>query len=424
MSQSPARAENLWQVYELARANDPIYRAAEADYRAQLETKAQAIAPLLPQVNASASRGKDKLDVTKSTTFPPIGNYDTNTTKYSLSLTQAIYHHDRWVALRQANAQVARAEAGWASAKHDLIIRVAQAYFGVLSADDSLNFARAEKQAFDQQLQQTQQRFQVGLSAITDVYDAQARYDQSVAQEITADNQLATAREALRELTGQAVMNLALLKDPSPLLNPEPANIDSWVKTALEQNFTLLMSEKTLDIARDEVNRVRAGHYPTLDLVAARTSTNTSGDSTLDSKDTTLSLQLNVPLFSGGLVYSQTNAAEQRYFQNKELYEQQRRATERAARISFLSVQADVSQVTALRQTLKSSQTAMEATQTGYEVGTRTIVDVLNSKQSLYGAQRDYAVARYNYIIETLKLKQAVGSLNDDEVKKVNEWLQ
>ena len=420
-----AQAGNLWQVYELAKQNDRGYAAAQAEFRADQEAPSEARAPLLPQLNASAVRTKDKTEYSNSTSpLYPNSTLDTDTNAYSLNLSQTIYRHDRWVALRQADSKVQRAEAKYNSAKQDLVLRVSQAYFDVLTAKDNLTFAKAEREAVQQQLQQTQQRFQVGLSAITDVHEAQARYDLTVAQAIAAENQLSIAREALREITGAPVSPLALLQDEMPLIKPDPENIDTWVKSAMDNNQTLLANEKSLDIAREEVNRIQAGHYPTLDLVASRSKADTSGDFTLNKDDTTVSLQLNVPLFSGGLVSAQTREAEQRHIQNKELYEQQRRVTERATRNAYLSVGANISQVTALKQALKSSQTAMEATKTGFEVGTRTMVDVLNSQREMYRAERDYTKSRYDYLIETLKLKQAAGTLADDDVKKISGWMK
>lgn len=417
-------AEDIWQVYELARQNDPTYSAAEAEYRAEQENKAIAVAPLLPQVSASASRSKNKYEIT-DTTRPStaVGTTDTDTDTLALTLTQTIYRHDRWVALRQADASIARAEANFGTAKQDLIVRVTTRYVGVLAAEDNLTFARAEKEAIGQQLQQTQQRFRVGLSAITDVHEAQARYDQAVAAEITADNLLAVSLETLREITGKPIEKLVPLKQLS-LYRPEPDSIEEWVKTALLQNLTLLSREKTMEIAREEVNRIRAGHYPTLDLVGERSNTDNSGTFTLNSEETTVSVQLNVPIYSGGLVNSQTRQAEQRYMQNKDLYEAERRLTERQARSAYLSVIANISQVLALQQTVTSSRTALEATQTGFEVGTRTLVDVLNSQRELYRAERDYARARYDYILESLKLRQAAGTLMEEHLQKANEWFK
>lgn len=419
------QAETLKQIYEQAKQNDPGFRAAQAQYAAEREAKSQAWASLLPQLNASASRTKTEQTVNSSNVPAlPVGDYDSTTNQYKLSLTQTLYRHDRIVALRQANKAVARAEATYGNAQQELILRVAQRYFEVLAAEDNLSFAHAERQAIEQQLQQTQQRFRVGLSAITDVHETQARYDQATSQEIAADNLLAITREAIRELTGAATARITPLQEKTPLLAPEPANLDEWVKAAMAHNLALLASEKAMDIAGDEINRIRAGHYPTLDLVGERSNTDVTGTNVTDTDETSISLQLNIPLYQGGLVSSQTREAAARHMQNKELYEQQRRTTERQTRSSYLSVIANISQVTALKQTLKSSQTALSATQTGFEVGTRTLVDVLNSQRELFRAQRDYAKSRYDYIVETLKLKQAAGSLSDEDLQKIAQWVE
>lgn len=425
LSTAAVQAETLQQVYEQAKQNDPGFRAAQAQYAAEQEAKSQAWAPLLPQLSASASRTKTDQTVNSSDMLAlPVGTYDTTTNLYKLSLTQTLYRHDRIVALRQADKTVARAEATYANAQQELILRVAQRYFEVLAAEDNLTFAHAEKQAIEQQLQQTQQRFRVGLSAITDVHEAQARYDQAISQEIAADNLLAITREAIRELTGAATARITPLQEQTPLLAPEPANLDEWVKAAMAHNLALLASEKTMDIAADDINRIRAGHYPTLDLIGERSTRDTSGSNVTDVDETSLTVQLNIPLYQGGLVSSQTREAAARHLQNKELYEQQRRTTERQTRSSYLSMIANISQVTALKQTLKSSQTALSATQTGFEVGTRTLVDVLNSQRELYRAQRDYAKSRYDYIVETLKLKQAAGSLSDEDLLQIAKWVE
>lgn len=422
-----AFADDLLSVYQLAEQNDPQFRAAAADYQANQEARDQGLAPLLPQLNLSGSMSENTTDIKTFVSDPSReGSTDYESTSYSLTLSQAIYHHDYYVQLRQANAQVARAEANFSNAKLDLIVRVAQRYFDYLAAIDNLSFARAEQKAIEQQLNQTRQRFNVGLTAITDVHEAQARYDQSVAQTISAENQLAIARENLREITGQPHEQIAKLGEDSPLVRPDPENIQHWVDTALERSLSLIAAEKARLIAEEEVKRVRAGHYPTLDLVADHTYSDVEGGlfGARETEDTAISLQLNVPIYSGGLVSSQTREAAARYIQSKELYEQQRRAIERQIRSAYLSVIANISQVKAFAQALESSRIALEATEAGFEVGTRTAVDVLNSQRELYRARRDYAQSRYNYILETFRLKQATGILSEQDLKQVNTWLQ
>lgn len=416
-------AENLGDIYQLAKQNDPQYKAAKAGYLADIETRSQAKSALLPQINATVH----KTDHSDESIVPAPGStIDYDSSGYTLSLNQSIYHHEYYLQLDQADAAVARAAAQLSEAEQALIVRVAEQYFDVLAAIDNRVFATAEKKAIGEQLEQAKQRFNVGLIAITDVHEAQAGYDQSVAQDILAENQLAIAREALRELTGQSHEQLQPLGENNPLVIPEPQDVNKWVEMGLSQNLPLKISQKNLDIARDEVSRQRAGHYPTIDLVAARTKTDVEDGplGTTEDEDTSISLQLNVPIFSGGNTSSKTREAAHRYQQAKENHEKIRRETERLARNAYLSVVANISGVKALRQALASSSIALEATQAGFEVGTRTAVDVLNSQRELFRAKRNYAKARYDYILETLRLKQAAGLLGEQDLFLINNWLE
>jgi len=422
---APVQAADLYGVYERARDNDPAFRAARAEYDAAREAPKQSRALLLPNPSASASY----TDISQDYTGGSTPDQDYVSKGYSLNLTQALYHHDFYVQLRQAKSQVAQATANFGSAKQGLILRVAEAYFQVLGAEDNLNFTRAEQKAIGEQLKQAKQRFKVGLTAITDVHEAQARYDQSVAQSIAAENRLAVSRESLREITGQYFRVLAPLSKQSPLIAPDPQNIDQWVDTARDKSLPLLAAEQAMRIAREEIARNRAGHYPTLDLVASQSHTETDGGAFVSftgrqTDDTRIGVQLNLPLYQGGLVSSQTRAAAYKYQQAKELYEQQQRATERQTRSAYLNVLANISQVKAFRQALQSTRTALEATEAGYQVGTRTAVDVLNARREVFRAERDYAQARYAYILETLRLKQAAGTLGEQDLVAINRWLK
>ena len=417
-------AEDLLSVYKSAMQNDPQFRAAQAEYRALLETKTQSIALLLPTLSASAHyTDNDNETITASSTDP-----DNYTNKgYSLTLTQPLYRHENYVGLNQADAQVAQAIATFENAKQDLIIRVTRQYFAVLAARDDLEFAKAERISIREQLIQTQQRFNVGLIAITDVHEAQARYDQAVARAIVAENTFAISKETLREITAKNHATLSSLSTKHPLVKPEPADIQQWVKTAKDQNALLIASQKSVDVARAEVSRQGAGHYPTLDLTANHTYTDYDDGfpgGAQEKNNNSISLQLNIPLYQGGLVNSRTRAAAHRLTQAREKLEQQKRATERQTRNSYLSVIASISTVKALKQALASSLIALEATQAGFEVGTRTAVDVLDSQRELFGARRDYAQVRYNYVLETLSLKLAAGTLSATDLEQLNPWLK
>lgn len=419
-----AAAENLLEIYRLAQKSDPTYLAAQQEYFAVEESKSQSVALFLPAINLSANYNDINQDY-KSTGQ----TYDYTSKGYTLSLNQAIFHNDYFVQYRQADYRVAQAAANFNSSALDLIVRVSQAYFEVLGAIDNLTFSEAELKSIGEQLNQTKQRFKVGLTAITDVHEAQSRYDQSRAQTISAKNLLAITRENLREVTGQYPQTLSELAKDTPLVRPDPDDIEQWTKIAADQSLALIAADKAMQIAREEVNRRRSGHYPTLDLVASTGYTNTDGGAFAsltgrEVNDTRFGLQLNLPIYQGGLVLSQTDEAAYRYQQSKDLYEQQRRATDRQTRSSYLNVIANISSVIAFKQALLSTRTALEATQAGYEVGTRTAVDLLNSRREVFRAERDYAKSRYTYIVETLRLKQAAGTLTENDVVAINQWLK
>ena len=422
------QAEDLMDVYEIARQNDPQIRAAEAAYQAALEATPQARASLLPQVNLSGQVTDQEQDVSNvdGTGFLQNTTYESDVTGWTLSLNQSIYNHQFWVQLSQAGDTVAQADAELAAARQDLFIRTAVAYFTVLAAEDNLKFAQAEKEAIARQLEQTQRRFEVGLIAITDVKESQAQYDLAVASEIEAINLLDNARESLQVLTGQYLENLDPLGERLELAKPTPMDIDAWEERALEQNLTLQGVRFATERARREIARQRGGHYPTFDLVATYGETSTDGGrfGTNDSQDTVIGVQANLPIFSGGRTSSLTSQARSLFQQAQENLEQQRREVSRLTRASYLNVLSDISRVKALEQALISTRTAAEATQAGFEVGTRTSVDVLLALRETYRAERDYAGARYTYIQNTLRLKQAAGSLSREDLEAVNAWLQ
>ncbi|MCW8917902.1 MAG: TolC family outer membrane protein [Gammaproteobacteria bacterium] len=411
-------AEDLLDVYRMAQQSDPTLRAAEAGNQAAQQGRAQSRAALLPQINASANLTQNQRDITGGT------NSDYESRGYSISLVQSLYHHDYYQQLKVADAGIAQANAQYEAARQGLILRVAEAYFNLLAAQDNLATAEATQRAIAQQLRQTQQRFEVGLTAITDVHEAQAGYDGAVAAEIAARNGLDIAREALREITGQEPLAPATLQEEMPLLTPDPADIGQWVEKAGSQNLSLIAAEAAARAAAEELSRREAGHYPTLDLVASHGYSDTTDDPTGYEADTTsIGVQLSIPIYSGGRTTAQSREARALYAQAQESLEAQRRATVREVRSAYLGITAGISQVLARKQALSSAQTALQATQAGFEVGTRTAVEVLNAQQVRYGAQRDYARARYDYLLASLRLKQAAGSLSEEDITLVNGWL-
>lgn len=421
-----APAADLMDIYQRALVSDPVYLAAAATDRAAQEAVPQARAGLLPDLSLSAAAGKDDQTVHKSSFGVTPAERWFETRSFTLTLRQPIYRYDRYVALGQARSQVRQADVQYAAARQDLMIRVAQAYFGVLNAQDNLRFQRSNLQAIAQQLKQAQQRYDVGLIAITDVETAKAGYDLASADVISAENALANAREALREVAGEYHSELAPLGGKVPLVMPHPDDIDQWTQTALRQNLQLEATRLASDIARQEIRRVESGHMPTLDLVGTvgRSYAGSGQTGASDVSDNTIGFELNLPIYSGGSVLSQTRQSRALYSKALQDLESSRRQTQLSAREAFLGVQSGISQVQALAQAVKSNESALAAVQAGFEVGTRTSVDVLNAQRDLTQARSNYANARYTYVVDILKLKQAAGTLSEQDLVQVNSWLK
>lgn len=429
LSTGAAQAENLLDVYRLALDSDPQVKAAEASWQAVQETRQQSRALLFPKVtlNGNAARNRQEIvSSSNSSLFFPSGStfYFTNKS-LSLNLNQPLYHHDYYVQLRQSEARIRQAEAEYHVAQQGLLLRVSEYYFAVLAETDTVGFAQAEKLAIARQLEQTRQRFEVGLVAITDVHEAQARFDLASSQEIEAQTRLASSREALREITATLPATLSGLTDAVTLVSPEPQNVEAWVDTARNQNFQIIAAQAATDVAAQNIEAQRAGHYPTLDAVLNHGYGSSGGAfGARETLDSVIGLQLNVPLYSGGAVNSRVREAQHRFVQSKQLLEQQQRTAVRQTRDSYMNVLASISRITALRQATVSSQSALNATEVGAEVGTRTTVDVLNAQRDVYRAQRDLARARYDYVLNMVRLKQAAGMLSLADLEQVNVWLQ
>ena len=417
----PLSAADLLSIYQQATTNDPIFRSAEAARQTALEAVPQSRAQLLPSLVFSVAKSRNTQDVISGSSLL----FAKDTQGYTLSLTQPLYHSDYFTQLAQADTAVAQAEASFAAAEQELIVRAAQYYFSALAAKDSLDFSYAEKKALEHQLEQTKQRFDVGLIAITDVQEAQAAYDLVVAQTIDAENQLSSQFEALHELTNQYQNAVAPLSDTMPLISPDPDNIESWSQQAIDNNLNLQVAKLAVQSAQDDIDVARSGHLPQLDLTASHAyADSTGGDfGARETRDNSITLQLTVPLYQGGATSSQVRAAEGRYQQTLEQLEQQKRATDRRARDGYRGVLAAIKRVKALQQAVVSAQSALQATEAGLEVGTRTTVDVLNSRRNVFRAQRDLAQSRYDYILNTLRLKQVTGQLQTADIEQVNRWL-
>ena len=424
---APAGAESLWDIYGLAQVNDPRLRGQAAELEATEQAIPQSRSFLLPNIQLNANTTKNTLRTDSGNPLFSGGKTEYNSNALSVTLVQPLFNYQVFAGLGIARSTVDQAIEEFDFAQTELMLRSADGYFNVLNARDALEFARAEKRAIERQLEQARQRFEVGLISITDIHEAQARYDLAVAQEIAAENQLTTALEVLRELTGIYPQMLNALRDPAPLQMPEPADMEHWVSTALASNPLIAAAEFATEAARDEISRQRAGHFPTLNAVGTYVNSSDNGSrfgsGGLDAEDTILSLEFNLPIFEGGLVQSRVRESQARYRQAQELLEQQRRAVVRQTRDAYLGVEAAISRVKALNAALVSNESALEATELGYEVGTRTSVDVLDAQRELYRAKRDLATSRYQYVLNLLSLQQAAGTLNEDDLERVNSWL-
>ena len=412
---------SLIDIYTLAEKSDPIYLASEATYLAQKQTLSQNWASVLPQVHFSAYRSDIKQDIQSSS--PQVQNYTSD--GYSLRLEQTLYRQDDFLRISQSRASVTKALADFNSAKHDLILRVSEKYFNVLAAKDNLQFSTSEYNALKQRLEQSEEKFQVGLIAITDVHEARARYDLSKAQLISAKNTLQITLENLREVTGKTHNNIKKLTNDIVLVSPQPDNINEWIKQAENKNLELHAAKQAMLIAEKEIAIQKAAHLPTLDIVAEHSQSNTGGGflGSREIEQNSISLEFNLPLYEGGSTSSKTTQARYEYNVEKQNYIKIKRSTERLVRSGYLNVLASISQVKALKQAVVSGEKALETTQAGFEVGTRTTVDILNSQGELFRAKKDYARARYNYLLETLKLKKASGSLYTSDIKKISNWI-
>jgi len=415
-----ASADNLLDLYEIAIQEDPQFQAARSAQSSVKVTQEIARASLLPNLGLSANANYVDNDVKNSTTLTD-DSYDRQ--DLTLSVTQPLYRKDRWLAVDQAKILSTKADADFHAAEQDLIVRLARAYFDVLAAQDTLEFVLADKKAIARQLEQAKQRFDVGLIAITAVHEAQAAYDQSIANEINARNSLDNTQEVLREIVGNRDFSLKQLAEKLELSKPQPEDLTSWTEKALTQNPAVISTQYNAEVAQKEIEVQRSGHYPTLDLVGSHSINRTDANSGSDLDSSSIGVQLALPLYSGGGVSAATKQAQFDFESAQYEVERQQRAVTRQVRDAYRGVIASISQVKALEATQVSSRSALEATEAGFEVGTRTIVDVLDSQRNLYSAMNDYAQARYNYIVNGLLLKQAAGTLSEEDLRLVNQWL-
>ena len=414
------RADDLISVYKQALVSDPQYQAALEAHSAALEIVPQARSALLPNIGIGGDVSRERFDPRNEGET----NYSTNQI-YSIGLRQTLYQRERFIQLSQADNRVMQADAQLIAAQQDLIVRVARRYFLVLAANDNIDFVTADKDAISRTLEQAEQQFAVGLAPITDTLEAQARYDIAVSNEINAEQLLSDAEEALRELTGELPVAPEILQEDIPLLKPDPVNLDEWVDAANQQNPLVLAATAATEIAKQEIQVQNSGHYPSLEATADYSYLDNTfgGVLPLERNDSSIGLELNIPIYQGGLVSSQTRQSRYEYNQAMEELTRQRRATERQTRDNYRGVLAGIKRVEALYNAVLSNEKAVQAAEAGFEVGTRAIIDVLNAQRDLLEARRDYARSRYDYLLDTLELKQAAGTLSSVDLAQVNNWL-
>jgi outer membrane protein len=436
---SVTHGADLMDVYRQSLDNDPTFKAAFSTYQSQSESLPQAWAALLPQlsVNAQASRNEEEVHSFAIDLQQPYGS-----NLWQISASQAVFNYQAWSQVQQAKASVKASLAIFNNAAQDLILRSSSAYFDLLFAHDTLSFAEAKKRANKHQLDQAQQRFNVGLDAITSVYEAQAAFDQSVAEVISAKNNLVNQSENLSKLTNHVYEHVAVLRDSKiPLMKPEPNNVDDWVTTGLRQNYNLFAAKYSLQAARENIKAQTAKNLPTFAIQGTTTTThndagpNSTGASGVPNNfassifipakqvSSSVAITMNLPIIEGGLVLSQTRQAKFDFQTASEQLEKVYRDVVTNSRIAFNTIIDGISKVLADRQTVVSQKNSLDSVYAQYEVGTRTMTDVVNAQQRLFQAQNQLAGDQYALIKSLLNLKYLAGTLNVTDVEEINSWL-
>ncbi|MBT7596730.1 MAG: TolC family outer membrane protein [Gemmatimonadetes bacterium] len=427
LSCSSARAEDLLDIYELARQHDPLIQAAQFANLATRESLRQAYSGLLPTLSAGAEYDLTRQEILDSDNplfqegTSDFGGYD-----LSLTLNQPLFRYAAIVSVRQAKDVVARSGLEYFVAEQELVLRVAELYLQALSAQDDLGFARAEQAALQLHYERAQGQQARGLIPVTDLYDAQARLAAAQEREFSAKDAQDDAFEALREVSGDRVANPAGIKEELPLGPPDPATVEQWIEAGLKQNLALQVQALTVGVASREVDRRQAGHLPTLDLVARGNRQRTGGDLFGKGRDTEIlnvGVELRLPLYQGGLVNSQVKEATYLYQRARKEHERLVRSVERTTRSAYWGVISAIGRVEALQQSVAALELALDGRQKGFRSGLFPSLDVLDGVRDLFRSRRDYARARYDYILNSLRLKQMVGTLSEKDIVAVNQWL-
>jgi outer membrane protein len=417
-----AFSQDLLEIYELALENDPVLKQAHASQLAIGESKKQSIANFLPNVSATGVRNTTRL-------FNATNNYQglglQTYTDYNIvvNLTQPLFHWEHWIQLSQSENQIAQAEADYQAELQKLMIKVTEAYFNVLSAEDNLEFSRSEKQAIARQLEQAKQRFEIGLINISESHQAQAAFDRAIATEIEAINNLDNQKEALTAIIGEQNFTLNNLRESIPLIKLEPDTISAWSDVAEIANYTIISAFNQMEYSRKAIDIQRNGHIPKLDLVGTWGNYTTDYTYGMKGDMEMVGLRLNVPIYEGGATTSKVSQASHKFEQAKESLIAAKRTVKHQVKDAYRGITTSISKVAALKVAVSSAEIALQSTQAGFEVGVQTLVNVLDQQKNLYRDKRDYSRTRYDYLLNSIKLKQAASSLAQEDLEQINQLL-
>ncbi|MEC4749218.1 TolC family outer membrane protein [Methylomicrobium sp. Wu6] len=428
---STLKAQNLSDIFDLALQNNPDLKRVEAERSARFESKDQSLARFFPVVAANGASSKEYLHNKKAKangipSFNLAGNMvnqDFWRHTFDLNITQPLFHWDHWIQLSQSENIMAQAEANYQAEVQNLLLKTTTAYFDVLSARDNLEFTMAEKEAIARQLDQAKHRFDVGIIPITDVNEAQAAFDQAYASEIEAVNLLDDRNEALKEIIGDQDVTIDPLGEQLPLKKPDPADITKWSDTAELNNFGVIAAYNQAEAERKSIQIQRSGHLPQLDIVASYDVSDVNSTFGFRGDTQSIGMQLNVPLFEGGAVNSRTRQAQYEYQAAKENLIAVKRSIKKQVKTAYRDVITNINRVEALKTAVDSAEASFEASEAGLEVGTRTMVEVLLEQRNLFRAKREFSRARYDYLVNSIKLKQLASNLTRDDLEQISRLL-
>lgn len=424
-----AHADDIMTTYQLAAEQDPKYRAAVSIYEAESAALGKARAGLLPFLGADAGTARRNQKITSADDIPGFdGEADYNVDDWSVRFSQALFDAPAWQTYQQAKINVEKAALDLGSASQDLIYRVASIYGQVLVSMGNLRVSEAEQKALAEQLELDKERLNVGLGTVTNLYATESRYSLAQTNVIEADFSLRDALVAMKELTGQEPGELKVIAENKPPLDPpSPNDLEYWVETSLKNNIDYLVAQRSVEIADREVARIKAGHLPTLDLVASHSNSDSDGSLTgsgRESENTDIGLQLDIPLIQGWGVVAGTREARSLYQAAMHQQESVRRSVDRNSRAAYQAITSGISRLQALEKAVRAGNSTVEAKREGFKAGVNTNVEVLDAVRDLYGSERDYINAKYQFILSTLQLKRVAGSLEVSDLEKVNSWLE